>query len=829
MLNSSVRNDSDKKTNKAIFRRSLVDDLPFEDIIDDVIVYADGSVGCAYELSPIYVDSMDMSQLIELEKTLCGFIYSIDTSTCTQIVWRKTGRLDALDAHMSIVQTADPIIQLMSSSRQNFWERRKMQKRVFGISIQIWFRKKYERKLKQNFNSIWGVDSGQLIDSYIKEQVEIGAEFKKYTERIVSSLRNITPVRRMNTQEIFTSIWEYFCGDESSAPDYKYEMPLKDRFSGVDVKQDFGYITIGNSHSRIINVMSVRDVPEYSKISLISHLLDLPMEFTLVMNIGTMSQGAIRSKIDKQRRRYESYITQVWDPAAHKRAEDIAILLRDLEESTNQIVKFEMMIIIPGQSLKELDDKVKFVKEAGTTDMNGVRFEKELAAIWDIFIAAAPGYCSCGSTHRDIMVKTVNIADFLPVFGSVRSAEKSVMLLEAPYNTLYGYDPFDSRLPAPHALIFGGTGKGKSFTANLLILSASSQNPLIFIVDKGGSYKKLTQMLGGSYIDLSQDGFAFNPLEGKENWPKNSNVIVQIMSECVRSSPDAPISDQQDTLVRRWMQTLFEAFKGKDRDPTFSDAYDVLDKQLLYSTIKEPNLAQVQSDMRIAFSKWTRIGSRNTSVYAKYLDNPKSTIPLDRDMVTFDLQGVNMSKAMMSVVFLTINNIIMSKATSDQYSGRQKLIVFDEVWALLASDEGANFIGELYRTMRKYRAMVMAISQNIDDFANSSIANALLTNTYQMIVLGQGAGANGERIAEVLGLNNSERLIIENLKMARGQFSEVFLKLKDVGSGRMTVRPSPIEYWLATTKSEDREIMEAYMKQGYSLDRTLKLLTAKQK
>lgn len=131
--------------------------------------------------------------------------------------------------------------------------------------------------------------------------------------------------------------------------------------------------------------------------------------------------------------------------------------------------------------------------------------------------------------------------------------------------------------------------------------------------------------------------------------------------------------------------------------------------------------------------------------------------------------------------------------------------------------------------MRKYRAMVMAISQNIDDFANSSIANALLTNTYQMIVLGQGAGANGERIAEVLGLNNSERLIIENLKMARGQFSEVFLKLKDVGSGRMTVRPSPIEYWLATTKSEDREIMEAYMKQGYSLDRTLKLLTAKQK
>lgn len=49
-----------------------MDDLPFEDIIDDVIVYADGSVGCAYELSPIYVDSMDMSQLIELEKHSVG-------------------------------------------------------------------------------------------------------------------------------------------------------------------------------------------------------------------------------------------------------------------------------------------------------------------------------------------------------------------------------------------------------------------------------------------------------------------------------------------------------------------------------------------------------------------------------------------------------------------------------------------------------------------------------------------------------------------------------------------------------------------------------------
>ena len=67
-----------------------------------------------------------------------------------------------------------------------------------------------------------------------------------------------------------------------------------------------------------------------------------------------------------------------------------------------------------------------------------------------------------------------------------------------------------------HTLVLGATGAGKSFSLNFLLVQALQYDPRILILDLGGSYRWLTQFLGGGYMELSPaaadgEGFQLRP------------------------------------------------------------------------------------------------------------------------------------------------------------------------------------------------------------------------------------------------------------------------------------------------------------------------------
>lgn len=804
--------------------KSLADDLPYEDIIDDIIIYSDGSVGAAFALTPVYVDSMEVGQIMSMERTLCAFIEGLTPDIGAQIVWRKHSSLTTLETHMSQIQSGDPLLQMMGAGRLEYWSEKCRQKEVFEISCELWLRKKYERVSGKPLNDIWSLvgDEAKIIEKYCKEQEEIAANFNNIISRLVVPLEGLLKPRRMTAPEIFASLWSFFCGQDENIPHYKPNIPVKFRFDAVDVSKEWGYITLGNMYERAIDVLTCRELPETSTMSIINYLLDIPLQFTLTMNIGAVTQGALKNRLRKQLGRNSSVLAKKIDPEALKRVQEISMLINDLNSSTSKMTNMELFLILPAGNLTEMDKHVKYITDIALSRME-MRLEQEKAALWPVFMAAIPGACFCGKVKREHLVKSTNVANFMPVLGPITPADKSIMLMGGPYQTLFAYDPFDKRLPASHTLVFGGTGSGKSFTTNLLLLSIASQNPLIFIIDKGGSYKKLVNMLGGSYIDLSTPGISFNPLEGKASWKSRVKAIEQILGEMVKEDLDASVTSYERLIISRWVETLFQTFK-LDREPTLSDAYDVLTRVKMFNKATEPELEEVQRKICINFSRWTRLGTRNKSQYAQILDNEKTNVTLDNNIVAFDLLGIEKAKDLMNVVFLTINNIILSRVTDPSRLSQKKIIVFDEVWSLLKSEEGAIFIEELYRTMRKYNAMVLSITQDIADFADSSIAKALLSNTYQYIILRQTNTGNSERIRQILDLNTSEEELIKSVTQIPGLYSEIFLKMAGVGSGKMCIAPSPIEYWFATTKAEDKSLIQNYLNQGVPLEKTLRQL-----
>jgi hypothetical protein len=264
------------------------------------------------------------------------------------------------------------------------------------------------------------------------------------------------------------------------------------------------------------------------------------------------------------------------------------------------------------------------------------------------------------------------------------------------------------------------------------------------------------------------------------------------------------------------LQTLYRRFDARnvDRDPTLSDAYMLLQEHRMYGEENEGELAAAQNRIMLLLSPWCK-AARTGGVgnYATLVDNPITNVSLDNDVIAFDLHGIEQHKTLQKVLFLILAGLVIRKFTAFQTS-RPKLIVLDEALSLIESEEGARFVGELYRTMRKYHCMVLSIVQDVQSLVNLPVGNAILNNINQTFILRQSDEARIANLREIFKLNPSEEAVISSLSRRNGYYSELFLRLSGVGSSKFAVVPSPVEYWMATTDPVDMRYLRGRYEAG---------------
>ena len=103
---------------------------------------------------------------------------------------------------------------------------------------------------------------------------------------------------------------------------------------------------------------------------------------------------------------------------------------------------------------------------------------------------------------RSVFVSAGAAASMAPIFGPPVGTPRSghlrkpaLAILETQWRTPYHYDLFQGDVG--HTLVLGATGAGKSFLLNFLLVQALQYDPRVLILDLGGSYRWLTQFLGG--------------------------------------------------------------------------------------------------------------------------------------------------------------------------------------------------------------------------------------------------------------------------------------------------------------------------------------------
>ena len=107
---------------------------------------------------------------------------------------------------------------------------------------------------------------------------------------------------------------------------------------------------------------------------------------------------------------------------------------------------------------------------------------------------------------------------------------------------------------------------------------------------------------------------------------------------------------------------------------------------------------------------------------------------------------------------------------------RKRLLVIDEAWWMMKSDDTASFLLSLAKRGRKYFLGLATITQDVDDFLKSQYGLPIITNSSIQILLKQSPTAI-DRIQQVFNLTEEEKYLLLESDVGEGIF---FLGLKHV-------------------------------------------------
>ena len=387
--------------------------------------------------------------------------------------------------------------------------------------------------------------------------------------------------------------------------------------------------------------------------------------------------------------------------------------------------------------------------------------------------------------RRDRRILSDNFADMLPLYGAMRGTRTPAALYLNRRGEPVGLDLFDSETN-PHAVIIGASGAGKSFLTNDLIYQNYRLGGHFFVLDKGHSYRKTCQVLGGQYIHFDlKTPLTINPFASAPT-SENLAFLVEVLALMASGG------DDRDRLVREEKGFLQKAVlvayeRVKDREVTLSDVVAVLD-------------GEMGARLALRLVPFTRNGQ-----YGKFFDGPNA-FTVDARFTVFELAELSAYPDLQLVVLLNIMFFVTQFVASEKLRAERKFLLIDEAWQLLKMANTADFIANAFKTFRKYRCAVLAITQEVSDLLQQKSGLAILANTANKIFLKQEASVI-EQLKKELFLSDEVAALLRSVRTVKGRYSEVLMMMPSA-TGIVRLAPDPFLYWAATSEPRDNAFLE---------------------
>lgn len=757
----------------------------------DFAIFSDGSFGFALELSPLDVSTKDDSAVDAIAGKLTSFLNGLPEGLDAQFVQEIGAGNESLLSQNERLRKAECGDTVKALHEGRLFHLRQADK--MGLipkhGLKLLVRRKKDGPLLKRPSFFSKTSSYEPIaDAELRREIAVTAQLKDELARGLLALgMKATLLPERSVAELIYAQWNPTREKGLDAYDPE-DIRSSLLFTDVGI-YDTGF-SLSDMHYRVI---SLKVLPDQTYSSMARILRELPFDSKAFISLHLPKQQKELEGLQLQRRLAFSMArgkrAGVSDIESEAKLQDLEELLHKMVAAGEKVFHFSLNVLLRSQDprhLKELaSETLAKLREFGAEGM------EETIAAFDVFCEFA--LPNTRSKERAKRIKTSNLADLLPVYGPWQGHADPRVLLRSHMGSLVGFDPFSVELPNANQIVTGGSGSGKSFLTNILLLQMLKENPLTFIVDIGGSYKKLCDNLEGQYIPFSLDAnLSLNPFDclPGETHPSDHKIkfLVGLIEMMSKETGDTGLK----RLERAEIEEAIQAVYKRHKTPRLSHLREIL----------------IKGDSEIMHRIGKILGPWCGDSPFGHLVDRETNMELHRPIVCFDLKGLEAYPDLQALSLYIITDYVWREVQKDK--SRFKFLVLDECWKLLENDAGCAFIAEVYRTFRKYLASCIGISQNIDDFAKSKIATAILPNTSIKWVLKQ-KGADQARLREVLQLNDREMALISALHQERGVYSQAFLMVEDQHCV-VAVEPTPLEYWVATSDPRDITALDKELK-----------------
>ena len=805
---------------------SLAEDLPYWDFVTEPKAHAiliDGSIVAGLRVSLTDIECFDEGEVNQFTSGLRGALNSISEGTSLQFALRvRSNFSDMIQSHVAGKSDGlHPLVKSIADYREQKLKLAMENGELYRPELFIYLRTPMITSKQLSIFKKKELFSNAAGEAY-QETLEV---LGQNIDTLLSSLNGVgVTCTQITKNEILENIYEFLNPKRARSE----PVPLVKTFDDADLPKEiveeaewlasqspreqlaFGDLILGFDQftldSHYHRVLTLKTLPETTHAGQLSGFLRMPFHYDLILSLEVPTQSTEMAKLQQKRKMAHSLAVthggRASDLESESKLSSTEELIWELLNTGQRIYAVQMSIVLRAPATPEGTKKLnRQVREALSRfrALQGAEGLEESVGAWKVLKGSLPA--APVTLERPKKMKTNNLADFLPVYGPREGDRDPVVIFRNRLNGLVGYDSFDPGLPNYSSLVTGSSGAGKSFLYNCILLQELARGIRVFIIDIGGSYKKLTEALGGQYLEVNlSEQYRLNPFDIPDptEEPSNQKIksLLAIIESMVSEDERAKLPKLDRALLERAIIELYKSRRAKGEVPTLSDLSRYL------SVFEEDSMRAVSKMLYL----WT--GERP---YGRLLDG-LGGLRADASICTFDLKGLSSYPDLQSVMILILTDFILTQVERDK--SNRKRIILDEAWALLKSNAAASFMEYCARTLRKTGSGITFITQGVEEIVASPIGPAILNNTATKFVMLQRG--DSQILCDALKLNSQELSLIHSLGQKKGQFSEGFMI---EGDHRQVVRifPSPFEYWLSTSDAQDNSYLSTLRDEGLSL------------
>ncbi len=539
-------------------------------------------------------------------------------------------------------------------------------------------------------------------------------------------------------------------------------LELKDVIAPSALKISPKEINLGEKVARTFFVISY---PRFLTESWFAPIINLDKIFNISIFIHPVDTAKILRHFQKKVAEVQSQISQredkglVRDPMLDTAYQDLEALRDNLMQAQEKIFDVGVYITIFGDNSNDLDkieSEIKSILESKLVYLKPALFQQESG-----YKSVLPIGTDELSVHSKL--NSSPLSSLFPFVSFDLTSDKGILYgINRHNSSLVLFDRF--LLENYNSVTFAKAGSGKSYCTKLEILRTLMFDTEVIVIDPEKEYEYMAEATGGKYFNISLNSeHRINPFDLPI--PREDESAADVLRSNIINLVGlfrimlGGLSQEEDAIIDR---AITETYALKDISPE-SD----------FRNVEPPLLSDfelVLAGMEGAQSLVERLSKYTKGTWSGFINRP-SNVDINKKFVVFSLR--DMEDELKPVAMYIVTHYIWNAIRKNL---RKRLLVIDEAWWMMKSEDTASFLLGLAKRGRKYYLGLATITQDVDDFLKSPYGLPIITNSSIQILLKQSPSSI-DNIQRTFNLTDEEKYLLLESDVGEGIF---FVGLKHV-------------------------------------------------